>query len=165
MLLLRSGQVEDPGVWGVPGGAVKGTEGMHDSDNAARAGESWSREQLWHTAMEETHEEIGMFPSKFTVHPDTVVFDTNPANPNSFKYHTFIVEIPMLEKSKMFKAHSLNWENDEMQWYPIATLMSRMSPEEDNPHPAFEAGNMHRGVAHVLDSHSTFTSPDQNSSL
>ncbi len=150
MLLLRSMDVEDPEVWGMPGGAVKGTEGYHDEGHASQ-GMKFSKQRLWKTAYDETMEEIGMFPKDYKAHPHPVVFDTNPSSPNSFKYYTFVVDIPITEKQNIEEHHQLNWENNHLMWYPIQTLMAKV--QSDTPHPEFEGGRLHRGVAHALDNH------------
>ena len=48
MLMLRSNEVQDPGVWGIPGGAVKGTEGFHEqvSDEGISEGDFWVVRQI-----------------------------------------------------------------------------------------------------------------------
>ena len=56
LLLLRSNEVEDPGIWGIPGGAVKGTEGYHSEETESP---EFDEETLQDSALTEVEEEIG----------------------------------------------------------------------------------------------------------
>ena len=167
MLLMRSGSVLDPYMWGVPGGAVKGTEGHYDDDDSADANE-FSDEQLWDTARGETVQELygvdehdfdssdQYFPQQYSRHPEKVIFDTNPANPNSFKYYTYVVDIPLAEKQKIEQRATLNWENDEMKWMPISELMSHVTPVGGGHARLNDGSKLHKGVSHVLKTHPSF---------
>ena len=128
MLLLRSGEVEDPNTWGIPGGALAGTEGFHDVSDIKR--EETSLADLWMSAQKETREEIGYFPKNYKMVGQTVFRKGN------FAYTTFIVAIPLTEKDIISMRSSLNWENVDLGWF--------------NLHDLSEKEDLHFGVHHVL---------------
>jgi hypothetical protein len=136
--------------------------------------DEFSAKQLWESARHETAEEIygkpehegnvsQHFPKKFKPSKEPVVYDTNPNNPNSFKFYTFVVEIPLNEKKRMTNAwenwreHPNQWENEDMKWFPIAELRSHIKPTDayQSPHQ-FSGGDLHHGVAYVMDHHPYF---------
>jgi len=91
LLLKRSGSVEQPGTWGVPGGAVPVSASGKGKD-------------VKQSAIDESEEEMGRLPSYRIV--DKVVFSKG-----SFKYTTFIAET----RDDHFRP-LLNWENDTHEW-------------------------------------------------
>jgi 8-oxo-dGTP pyrophosphatase MutT (NUDIX family) len=100
LLLLRSSDVLDPGVWGVPGGAVRVDR------------ETGEPEDLWSAARKEVEEEAGLNIDRVGRVVDTTVFK---APRGSFRYTTFIVYVP--EAWAAASRPSLNWESDEYGWF------------------------------------------------
>lgn len=123
-LTHRSAFVDEPGTWGIPGGAVK------------------KGQDVYAAALDETTEEIG---SKFPKPPEPskskkgahakVVREVVYREPG-FEYTTFVVQIP---KSKAAFKVTLNWENDDADWFLIRGLT-----EDENE-------LLHPGVAFVLE--------------
>lgn len=136
MLLLRSHEVEQPGTWGVPGGAVKHpyeeddeSENYFDPDDIDASDEDES--MLMDSARNEVYEEIGFMP-EISQNLGSVIFQSG-----GFKYTTFVMAVSKLEKAKIEASHRLNWENDELRFFPLDRL----------------PGNLHFGVVHVLAKH------------
>ena len=125
-LVLRAPQVADPDVWGIPGGAVKGTEGWYDEDDEEM--ESFDDETLRESAEKETVEEIGYLPR-----PSKELGKVDYRN-GGFVYTTFVVEVSAEEKRRMGSMVRLNRENVSHGWHPVSSL------------PA----DLHPGVAHVM---------------
>jgi len=92
LLLLRSGAVLDPHVWGIPGGAIP---------------EDWSGSPMnaLESAKKETREEVGTLPSFQVI--DKYVF----RSPGGFTFTTFIAQV-----DDEFTNIRLNWENDDWEW-------------------------------------------------
>jgi len=130
LLVLRSNEVEDPGTWGIPGGAIVGTEGMHDSSE----GENFDIETSRYSAELEAEEELGCRPQ-----PIKELGTTNYRFGN-FNYVTFVVAVSSKEKKRLQTCISLNWENDKWDWFPI------------NRPPA----GLHFGVEHTVTEHQLF---------
>ncbi|HUW43145.1 MAG TPA: 2'-5' RNA ligase family protein, partial [Thermoplasmata archaeon] len=113
MLLLRSADVTEPGTWGVPGGALAGTDGFHSvEDITAKA----DLDCLRKSAEAEVRQEIGYMPVVSRELGTTVFSD------GGFRYVTFIAEISATEKDRMGKETRLNWENDRAEWFPLSRL-------------------------------------------
>jgi len=112
LLVLRSQEVEQPGTWGVPGGAIQGTEGIKDEEE----GEEFPDDVTWDSAMREVAEELGYFPAKFRVEGRTNFRKGN------FTFVTYVVDVPLEERKRISEAARLDWENDDMQWVPYAQL-------------------------------------------
>lgn len=127
LLVLRSDAVEDPGQWGVPGGAV-GQDGFFEQDELEDPG--FDDEDFFSAAKKEVLEEIGCFPSQYKI---SQTIDYKAGN---FTYRTFILLVPLAEKEKMTSDHQLNWENTKAKWHPLKDIA-------DIP-------GLHRGVAHVM---------------
>lgn len=87
LLLARSAEVYDPGLWGIPGGRIDGAEGTVEG------------------AVRETAEECGPLPPWKVI--ETHVWY---APEGTFKYTTFVVQTPEAW------APTLNWENDAFAW-------------------------------------------------
>ena len=103
LLLERSASVEDPGLWGIPGGAVPVDREGNPKD-------------VKQSALDEVGEELGGIPP----YKDTnkkVVFKKG-----SFKYTTFLFEV-----SKEFTP-KLNWEHDDFKWFDLKELPSDIHP-------------------------------------
>lgn len=96
LLLLRSEEVQDPGVWGIPGGAIP----------VAKGG---ARKDSYESALDETREEAGLvLPSDAKVLGETVFRD------GSFTFTTYVVRVPRsMEQARLI----LNWENDDYGWF------------------------------------------------
>lgn len=116
LLSLRSMDVNEPGTWGIPGGAIK-VEGTSVEDNFVGA-------------KREVVEEFGSLPSNMKVIGRSLFKDKD------FKYTTFFVEIPLKEKKSWTPKITLDWENDDVEWFA-----------EDNL-----PGNLHFGVKFALTS-------------
>jgi ADP-ribose pyrophosphatase YjhB (NUDIX family) len=102
LLMLRSQRVLDPGLWGVPGGAVR-----VDSETGAA-------EDLHEAASKELLEEAGIeiLPRDLQrMQVGKTVFKSG-----AFRYTTFIVKVP---DSFTRRPVSLNWESDESGWMDI----------------------------------------------
>jgi hypothetical protein len=110
----------DPNVWGIPGGALKGTEGFYDNyENDEQI--QFSEAELFSSAQAETVEEIGYLPS------GKVVGKTSVSKGN-FTYTTFVVEVSAKEKKESEDKIKLNWENDYHQWFGIRALPPDLHP-------------------------------------
>lgn len=100
LLLLRSDSVEEPGTWGIPGGAIP----------QKRSGEF---EDAYISAKREVREELGSVP----VHR---VVDQYVYQENNFQYTTFIAEVdPSVEETLHPR---FNWENDDYAWISLDEL-------------------------------------------
>jgi len=91
LLLKRSDSVRDPGLWGIPGGAIP----VNDEGVSKDAEES---------ALQETREEIGIVPS------GNIIGSTEHNN-NSFVYTTFYLKVSAEELSSISPV--LNWEHTD----------------------------------------------------
>jgi len=123
LLLKRSMRVEDPGTWGIPGGAVG--EGFHGKEHG---GKDPDNETFLSSAVKETWEELGVVPKVGTLLISTSYRD------GSFTYKTYIYDIPLSEKEQFSKQIRLNWENDYWFWFDYEGLPT----------------NMHKGVIFAL---------------
>ena len=131
LFLLRASWVDQPGVWGNPGGAI---------------GEDWfstpipSEEQVKDnivfltSAKRETVEECGSLPPRFN---DSQVKKTVSYKDCGFEYRTFICDISAEQKSKWTpKLTSTDGETSEFRWFSI----------DDLP----PAGQIHFGLSYML---------------
>lgn len=101
LLTLRSIEVLDPGVWGIPGGRVEPGE---DVKKAARL---------------ETEEELGKLPPfKIT--------DNDVYRSGDFEFTTFLAEMKDRDAEKWIP--ELNWEHDEWGWFPADHLPEPLHP-------------------------------------
>lgn len=96
LLLKRSSYVEDPHLWGIPGGARKEVEN--------------GLEEALITAVEESREEMGLLP-RGKIRKNPYIYQKPHTD---FTYQTFILEIDPDERT-LFVPH-LNWENTEYRW-------------------------------------------------
>lgn len=102
LLLKRSVAVEQPGTWGIPGGAIPVdtvTGKMRDA---------------WQSAKEETKEELGALPPGLRSHVRKVTYQDR-----DFRFDTFVVLVPRVAKDWQPR---LNWENDKYGWFTKDTL-------------------------------------------
>lgn len=95
LLLLRSADVLDPGLWGIPGGAIP------------RRSTTGQLLNPWVAAQNEVLEETGKRLHD-SVEPDAEV--TWHAPNSSFWYKTFLVAVPTFTPR-------LNWESDDFGWF------------------------------------------------
>lgn len=96
LLLKRSNQVEEPGVWSTPGGALK------NGDTALQ------------TAIIELQEEAG--------YPTCAAICTTPVeNENDgYVYSTYLMQLPYTENAYFPR---LNWEHDEWRWFGLREIL------------------------------------------
>jgi 8-oxo-dGTP pyrophosphatase MutT (NUDIX family) len=127
LLLERSKDVEDPGLWGIPGGAVKSGK----KDNMGREDEwckeedespDYSEEELRDAAYSETYEEMGHLPE----HDKEEGFQTTINN--KFPYTTFLMTITPQQKINISRNIQLNWENDDFEWFRVDFLPENIHP-------------------------------------
>jgi 8-oxo-dGTP pyrophosphatase MutT (NUDIX family) len=90
LLVLRSAEVMDPGVWGIPGGRV-------EPDETELEG-----------ALQEAEEELGTLPHI------RIVGETRMES-GDFSYTTFFAQVPG-PIAEVWKPE-LNWENDDWKWF------------------------------------------------
>ena len=138
-LQLRSADVEESGVWGIPGGALEG--GWYQFQTRPNGIEPPTLtdddiQDLWDSAVRETEEEVGYFPSNYRI-LDTVI---NWVKNTNFPYVTFILDIPVEEKEAIIASvreveESGQWESEANDWFPGNEL-----PQD-----------VHHGVEYVLD--------------
>jgi 8-oxo-dGTP pyrophosphatase MutT (NUDIX family) len=101
LLVLRSAEVLDPGVWGIPGGRVEPGE---DVKKGARL---------------ETEEELGKLPPFKIAEKDVY-------RSGDFEFTTFLGE--MKEGDAARWVPELNWEHDEWGWFPADRLPEPIHP-------------------------------------
>jgi len=123
LLLKRSMKVEDPGDWGIPGGAIG--EGFYSKEHKEKDPDN---ETFLNSAVKETWEELGAVPKVGTLLSTTSYRDAD------FTYNTYIYDIPLYEKERFSKQIKLNWENDYWFWFSYDKL------------PA----NLHKGVIFAI---------------
>jgi len=119
LLLKRSDQVEDPGIWGIAGGAVKGTEDFYDDDIEAP---DFSEEDLRSSAYTEVDEEMGHVPEYEKEEGSHTTVN------NNFKYTTFLAIVNKQQKNDINEKINLNWESNDYQWYNINRLPKDIHP-------------------------------------
>lgn len=127
LLLERSKEVEDPGMWGIPGGAVK--SGKRDArgyeDEWCKEGDiapDYSEDQLRDSAYTETHEELGHVPE----HDKEEGHYTNVKN--NFPFTTFLYSVTTQQKQAISRNISLNWESDSFGWFRLDMLPENIHP-------------------------------------
>jgi len=113
LLLQRSQEVEQPGSWGIPGGAVHGTEGFHDS---RRLRHETPPDVSRASAEREAFEELGTQVSIVETLGSSVY------TKGGFRYVTYVVSVTPEEKARLEQSISLNWENDDWDWFSLAKL-------------------------------------------
>jgi predicted nucleotidyltransferase/8-oxo-dGTP pyrophosphatase MutT (NUDIX family) len=113
LLLKRSSETYDPGMWGIPGGAVKGTEGHVEDEE--REGVEFDEDTLRDSAHSEVGEEMGHNPDGTPAGSVTIPF-------GNFKYTTFRMDVTADQKATIERNIRLNWESDEHGWFPLSRL-------------------------------------------
>ena len=123
LLLHRSNKVEDPGLWGIPGGAVRSGRGneekYHEEDEEAP---EYSEDELRETAFTETVEELGHLPE----HNQEQSYHTTLTN--NFPFTTFLVVVTLEQKNTISRKIQLNWENDDHDWFRVDFLPENIHP-------------------------------------
>jgi len=99
LLMLRSPYVADPGVWGVPGGAVR----VDSSTGEA--------EELLQAAAKELEEEAGLRLRASYLRER--LRDVTVYRSGRFRFTTFVVRVP---SSMMRRKLTINWESTEAAW-------------------------------------------------
>lgn len=100
LLALRSQDVMDPGLWGIPGGYAEQGESALD------------------TAIIEASEELGPVPIQFDIVGEYLAKDS--------AYTTFHAVIGGDDANNWIP--TLNWENDDWGWFSAATLPEDTHP-------------------------------------
>jgi len=136
LLLKRSRNVEDPGTWGVPGGAIG--EGFSHIEHGEKDPEN---KTFLESALKETQEELGTIPRVGTL------LGTTNFRDGDFTYRTYIYDIPLQEKERFSKQIVLNWENDYWTWFKFEDLPT----------------NLHKGVIFALNQMIKKTDMDEES--
>jgi 8-oxo-dGTP pyrophosphatase MutT (NUDIX family) len=124
LLMHRSGSVEEPYTWGVPGGAVIG-EGYHDWYFDV---EPYTDEQLWEGAQRETWEECGSLPPSLNV---SMVEDYFDFKKGDFIFRDFVVNLTKAQKDAWridIKNAQDAWENVDWGWFSLEDLPSPLHP-------------------------------------
>lgn len=139
LLQARSENVEDGGAWGVPGGALKGTEGIYESEELPEPElNDRTIKELWNSAMTEVQEELGFVPKLEQSQIQSSLKNRVENRIDNFVYVTFIVDISDEQASQIQSAlaegSDENWENEGHEWF-----------EQD-----FVPSNIHPGVEYVL---------------
>ena len=119
LLLERSEEVMDGGTWGIPGGAVNGTEGMYGDDELD--GKDFDEETLRSSAHKEVEEEMGHVPDGKDMGSVTIPF-------GKFKYTTFFKSVSQGQKDVILNAVELNWESTDKRWFSLSALPKNTHP-------------------------------------
>ncbi|KKN67667.1 hypothetical protein LCGC14_0459260 [marine sediment metagenome] len=98
LFVRRSSEVDEPGTWGIPGGALE-------------AGEEPS-EAAWR----ETIEELGSRPHRVRL------IDTIVKKDKYGEYHIFVVNISADEKTIWTPKITLNHESSEYKWFRLGAM-------------------------------------------
>jgi len=133
-LLQERVGVEEEGTWSVPGGALRGTEGMHESDGLPSIDPNNIplMKKLWDSALRETVEEVGSLPD----FDSDLEFKKIMSEKKYFVNHTYVTFIVDLSDEQVE-----NWEPgtskeaSDHQWFSRKDL-----PEK-----------LHRGVQDFFD--------------
>lgn len=134
LLQLRSKKVNDGGYWGIPGGALKGTEEEYDSEELPEPElDGIIIEKLWKSVLREVREELGFVPkiSKSQKNNTKVI----PYRVDNFVYVTFVVDLDDNQANKIKSSLKNNWESESHEWFS----------KDDIPE------NIHHGVRYVLE--------------
>lgn len=141
LLLKRSGSVDQPNTWGIPGGAA--TEGWHGKEQI-KASDTPSEAALFEVAQKETREEIGILPAfdKFgvvTYKSGNFVFKTFLGKVDGAKYQ-------LKDDGKKWQLYAgdrlvtpkLDWENSDWRWFKTHEVAAKATP-------------LHFGVEYVME--------------
>ncbi len=108
LLTLRSSEVMDPGVWGLPGGRV---DGMGVYDNDSHRDQEWAYTSAWKEVGEELGDEATALLESEARLVEHFVY-----REESFTFITYVVEVPPYLKDDVLGCVELNWENDNVTW-------------------------------------------------
>jgi len=137
LLTKRSPYVMQPNTWGVPGGAVGGTEGFYRSERAKKF--KFTVKAAWNSAVRETEEELGYFPESYTPLGMTTFEE------GAFVFVTFVLGVDAIEKERMNQNMSLDeHEATEATWVPMRKLLSYKADK-------FLESSLHFGLKFSLD--------------
>lgn len=130
LLQFRSGDVEHGGVWGIPGGAIKGTDGYYDSKQLQNYRPVSTREAFDSAVIEFEEEGLGT-----SLNLRSFGWKAKYVNMlDYFKYTTFVIEIPK-EIAEQIHFHD-SWEVSGWNWFDKESL----------------PGNLHPGVRQLVES-------------
>ena len=119
LLLKRSPEVMDGNVWGIPGGAIKGTEGVYEDSELGK--DEFDEDMLRDSAHKEVEEEMGHLPESEETGSVTIPF-------GNFKYTTFFRSVRPEQKDAILKANRLNWESTDAKWFHLNGLPKDIHP-------------------------------------
>ena len=137
LLTLRSPYVMEPNKWGVPGGAISGTEGHHRSEGRPKF--KFTYQQAWKSAVRETQEELGYFPAQYRVLGYTEFQE------GGFVFITFIVQVGQDEKRYITENVQLDpHEATKIAWVPMRKLLNYRNDQ-------FLDSSLHFGVKFIMD--------------
>ncbi len=125
LLLKRSRGVENPGTWGIAGGAIVNEDlGMEDDFYNQDENHIPDPDQkiFKDSAIDETVEEMGSFPG------NSEMLGSTDFSEGSFTYRTHIYNISLEEKQKWTPTIRLNLENDKYGWFSIMSLPPNLQP-------------------------------------
>lgn len=131
LLLMRASWVDQPGVWGNPGGAI----GEDWSETPLPPEKQINNENIFKmAAIRETKEECGSLPPYFKM---SQIKKSVSYEDCGFEYRTYICDISIEQKSK-WTPHlvSSDKETDEFKWFNVDELPT----------------NIHFGVRYMLPS-------------
>lgn len=152
-LLQERSEVEEPGLWGIPGGALKGTEGMYDSKKLPVPKLDRSvMKKLWDSALSETYEESGSLPKlDFDNEFNRIMSERKYfiGGVDNFVYVTFIVDLTDEQVKNWEIQNATSKEATDHQWFSSKDL-----PE-----------NMHPGVQDFLDQYVDVTKAEIDNAL
>jgi len=137
LVVKRSAHVMQPNLWGIPGGAVGGTEDFHESGRGKRF--KFTERMAWDSAVRETGEELGVFPGNYGIIGMTTFEE------GSFVFVTFIVRVDADEKRRMTREMDLDLhEASKAEWVPLRELLDYRSNK-------FLNESLHFGLKFTLD--------------
>jgi len=121
LLLLRASWVDQPGVWGNPGGAI----GEEWTETPVPPGNQIKNENEYKvSAMRETVEECGSLPPGFSTGQ---IKTTVSYEDCGWSYKTYICDISLDQKEAWTpKLQSSDNETDEFKWFGIDELPSNL---------------------------------------
>ena len=122
LLLKRSSSVEQPGTWGISGGAVSKDEGYY-SNNDIKKDDSLDFED---TAFRESNEELFSNGILDIRNIEKEYIATTEFMDGNFKYKTFIYNVTLAVKKIITSNMSLNWENNAAKWFSLSSLPSNL---------------------------------------
>jgi 8-oxo-dGTP pyrophosphatase MutT (NUDIX family) len=117
LLLERSENVEDPGLWGIPGGAVGDGSYSDDVDSP-----DFPEDVLRDRAFTEAEEELGHLPEHDREEGSHTVRN------NKFPYTTFLAVVTPQQKMAISRNIQLNWESNDFQWFRADFLPENIHP-------------------------------------